>query len=457
MTAAGRPQPAPPRPYHFPPFERATLGNGMRLVVAPMRALPIVTVTIALDAGAMTEPAGQDGIASLTARALLEGTTRLDASELSEQLERLGATVAADADWDAAVVSVTVLRERLEAALALLAEIVRSPAFPDGDVERLKMERLAEIMQSRAEPRGLADEVFSRAVYVPGSRYARPGRGTAHSVSGFTRAELAAFHAARFRPGGATMILAGDVSAAAAERLAASCFGDLAGGAPPAVPLDDAPARGTRALHLAPRADAPQSEIRIGHVGLPRAHPDYFPVLVMNAILGGLFSSRINLNLREKHAYTYFAFSGYDWRRGAGPFCASTAVQSDVTAAAAREILAEIDAMRAAPPKADEIELATSYLAGVFPIKYETTDAVASALAAMAVYGLPHDYFDVYRDRVRGVTAESVRRAAEEHLHPGALQLAVVGDVSSIRAPLEALTFGPIVTYDRDGEPVGST
>ena len=456
MTAIGRPQPAPPRPYRFPRFERRVLGNGMRVLVAPMPALPIVTVTIAFDAGAMTEPSGQDGVASLTARALLEGTTRLGSTELSEHLERLGASVVTDADWDAGVVSVTMLRSRLEPALALLAEIVRTPAFPEGDVERLKIERLAEIMQARAEPRGLADDVFARATYAAGSRYARPHRGTATTVSALTRAELAAFHAARFRPGGATIILAGDVTAADAERLAASSFGDLAAGAPAPVPLDDRAARATRALHLAPRAEAPQSEIRVGHVGLPRAHPEYFSVLVMNAILGGLFSSRINLNLREKHAYTYFAFSGFDWRRGAGPFSAATAVQSDVTAPAAREILAEIDAMRATTPKADEVELATSYLAGVFPIKYETTDAVASALAAMAVYGLPEDYFDVYRDRVRGVTAEHVRAAAEKHLHPDALQLAVVGDAAAIRAPLEALAFGPLITYDRDGEPVAS-
>ena len=456
MSASLRPKPAPPRPYRFPPFERGALANGMRVLVAPMHALPIVTVTIAFDGGAMTEPNAQDGVASLTARALLEGTTRLGATELSEHLERLGATVAADADWDAAVVSVTVLRSRLEAALELLAEIVRTPAFPEKDVERLKMERLAEIMQSRAEPRGLADEVFARATYGAGSRYARTQRGTARSVSALTRTELAAFHGARFRAGGATIILAGDVSAADGARVAASYFGDLAGDVPATVPLDDRAARETRALHLAPRADAPQSEIRIGHVGLPRSHPDYFGVLVMNAILGGLFSSRINLNLREKHAYTYFAFSGFDWRRRAGPFVAATAVQSDVTAAAAREILTEIGAMRSAAPKSDEVELATSYLAGVFPIKYETTEAVASALAAMAVYGLPEDYFDVYRDRVRGVTTEQVLRAAQEHLHPGALQLAVVGDAAAIRAPLDALAFGPLITYDRDGEPSAS-
>ena len=189
-------------------------------------------------------------------------------------------------------------------------------------------------------------------------------------------------------------------------------------------------------------------------MGLARSHPDYFPVLLMNAILGGLFSSRINLNLRERHAYTYGAFSAFDWRRGAGPFVVSTAVQSDVTAAAAHEILAEIDAIRERPVTADELELATSYLAGVFPIKYETTEAVASALAAMVVYSLPGDYFDAYRDRVRAVTAAALQTAAQRHLHPGSLQLAVVGDVASVRAPLEALAFGPVMEYGADGAPV---
>jgi zinc protease len=177
-------------------------------------------------------------------------------------------------------------------------------------------------------------------------------------------------------------------------------------------------------------------------------------VLLMNAILGGLFSSRINLNLRERHAYTYGAHSAFEWRRGAGPFAVSTAVQSDVTAAAAHEILHEIDVIRSVTVAENELELARNYLAGVFPIKYETTDAVARALAAMVVFSLPIDYFDDYRQRVLGVTTAEVRAAAEKHLHPDALQLVVVGDTAAIRAPLEALAFGPVIRYGRDGAPV---
>jgi zinc protease len=217
----------------------------------------------------------------------------------------------------------------------------------------------------------------------------------------------------------------------------------------------DTPARLTRAVHLVANADAPQSELRIGHVGVPRLHPDYFAIVVMNAILGGLFSSRVNLNLREAHAYTYGAHSAYDWRRAAGPFVVSSAVKSDVTDAAAREVLFEIDRLRAEPVSADELSLATSYLDGVFPIRYETTAAIAVALANLVLYGMPDDYFDRYREHIRALTADDVLRAARDHLHPDRLQVVVVGDPATVRAPLEALGIGPLAAYDADGAPIG--
>jgi zinc protease len=217
--------------------------------------------------------------------------------------------------------------------------------------------------------------------------------------------------------------------------------------------VSDKPARSTRAVHIVRKEDAPQSEIRVGHVGLPRNHPDYFPALILNGLLGGLFSSRINLNLREVHAYTYGAHSSFDWRRGAGPFVVSTAVKSDVTADAAREILLEISRIRADAVSEDELTLATSYLDGVFPIRYETTDSIARALAALSVYGLPNDYFDNYRANIRRVTAMDVLHAADKYLHPDQLQLVVVGDPSVTAAPLAALDAGPVSVYDAEGRP----
>jgi len=452
MTAPLRPAPAQPRPYRFPRFERRTLANGVGLLVASMRELPIVTVAVVTDAGAMSEPSGLDGVASLTARALLEGTARRSAMELTERLEHLGAAVSADADWDMAGVHVSVLRRRLDDAMALLAEIVTVPAFPEREVERLKAERLSDILQLRAEPRGLADETFTGALYASTARYAHPERGTAASVERLMREDLVQFHAARYRAAGSTLIMTGDISADEAQAIAERTFGAWTGTAAEPPYAADSTARTARTVHLVDRPDAPQSEIRVGHVGLPRLHPEYFPVLLMNAVLGGLFSSRINLNLRERHAYTYGAHSGFDWRRGAGPFVISTAVERDVTAAAAGEILKEVEAIRAEPVSVDELELAANYLAGVFPIRYETTDAVARALVAMVVYALPADYFDSYRDRVRAVTRDDVLAAARKHLHPDALQLVVVGAASAVRASLDAMHFGPLIAYDKDGK-----
>ncbi len=446
-----RPPAAPPVPYRFPRFEIAALENGLRVVVAPVRKLPVVTALLLVDAGASAEPAGRDGVANLTARGLLEGTMRRSGNELTERFERLGAGVFAGAEWDSADVGVTVLASHLDAALSLMGELVLEPAFPERDVARLRAERLADLLQIRTEPRGLADEMFARFVYDPLSRYARPEEGGSDTVTTLTRDDVVRFYRSRYRARGSTLVLAGDLSVDQGLTLARRALGQWDGTAERRAPPGEAPARSTRAMHLVRKDDAPQSELRIGHLGLPRTHPDYFRVLVMNAVLGGLFSSRINLNLREVHAYTYAAFSGFAWRRGAGPFVASTAVESDVTALAAREVLAEIDRIRDAPVTADELSLATSYLGGVFPIKYETTDAIARALAAMAAYDLPIDYFDTYRDKVRAVTIADVQRAAEQHLHPDALQVVVVGDASEIKAPLAAMEFGPLLEYGADG------
>ena len=420
-------------------------------MVVPVRKLPVVTVSLVADAGAVTEPTGQDGVARLTARALLEGTRSRTGDVLTESLERLGASVVADAEWDSGALTMTVLASRLSEAMALVAEVILEPSFPERELERLKAERLAEILQLRAEPRGLADEMFSRFLYASDSRYALPDGGSASSISAIDRKGVAAFHAARYRPGSTTAIIVGDIGVDDALRVLRSRLDAWPAQRAPIIDADDRPAQRTRAVHLVEKADAPQTELRIGHVGIPRVHPDYFAALVMNMLLGGLFSSRINLNLREAHGYTYGASSFFDWRRQAGPFVVATAVRSDVTAAAAREVLTEIDRMRAEKVGTEELSLATSYLEGVFPIRYESTAAIARALTGMVVYGLPSDYFDTYRDRVRSVSAPDVLRAAREFLRPEELQLVAVGDPAVVREPLDAMDLGPLQSYDTAG------
>jgi zinc protease len=451
LPKSPRPLPGPPREYHFPRFERRRLDNGMELIVAPVTKLPLVTVTLMTDAGAVCDPPGREGTGQLVAKLMLEGTAASDGGELTERFERLGATVDAHADWDMAALTMTVLSEHLSQAFELLGEVLLTPAFRAREVERLKAERLAELLQLRAEPRGLADDLFSRFVYSPASRFIRPEGGDETTVEAIERDQIVSFYEARYLPGGATLIVAGDVTVDQAETLARRAFGAWNGGAPPRVSAIDLPRNAERAVHIVAKEDAPQSELRIGHVGIPRNHPDFFPVNVMNAVLGGLFNSRINLNLREVHGYTYGAYSGVAWRRQAGPFVVSTAVKSDVTDAAAREVLIEIDRIRAAPIAPEELSLATSYLDGVFPIRFETTAAIASALSVLVLYGLADDYYDRYRERVRAMTAEQILGAAQKYLHPDALQMVVVGNPNAIREPLERLGFGAVTLYDSGG------
>jgi zinc protease len=454
VVRAPRPVPTAPREYHFPRFERRALANGMQLVVAHVPKLPLATVVVLTDAGAVCDTEGSEGTAQLTAKMLLEGTESYDGGELAERFERLGASIEASADWDAAAITMTTLVEHLSEAFDLLGEVVLSPAFRVRELERLKAERLAELLQLRAEPRGLADELFAKFLYKPSSRYARPEGGDEASSERIDRTAIVDFYQARYLAGGTTVVIAGDVTADRAEALVDRAFGKWDGRAPERVEADTRPARTNRAVHLVVKPDAPQSELRIGQVGIPRNHPDFFPVNVMNALLGGLFNSRINLNLREAHAYTYGAFSGFEWRRQAGPFVIHTAVKSDITDAAARETLFEVDRIRAEAVRPDELSLATSYLTGVFPIRFETTTAIAAALSVLTLHGLPEDYYDRYRDNVASVTSEKVLAAAQRYLDPSAFQMVVVGDPNTVRGALEALQFGPIVLYDVQGKPL---
>jgi zinc protease len=431
-----RPVPSAPRSYHFPRFERATLANGLRLYVARVSKLPLVSLSAVIDAGATAERDGHEGAAALTAQLLLEGTPGLDGAALADRFERIGTSAEAKADWDSATVSLTVLREHLRDALSLVRDMLRAPAFPEREMARLRDERLAELLQRRAEPGALADDHFARAVYAPDARYALPAAGTAESVRRLTAATVRDFHEMHYRPATTTLVFAGDVTMAAVRELADELFGDWSGAAAKTDrrAVDNAPAASV--VRVVAKADAPQSELRVGHVGLPRRHPDYFAATVMNAVLGGLFSSRINLNLREEHGYTYGAFSAFEWRRDAGPFVIHTAVRSDVTGAAVREILQEIDGMRSAPIDEEELTLATSYLDGVFPIRYETTAAIATALSNLVIHDLPEDFYDEYRGRIRSVTRQEVLRAAQQHLHPDQLRIVAAGDPEVIAGPL---------------------
>lgn len=448
MVTALRPKAGPARSYRFPKFHDETLPSGIRLVVAPVDKLPVVTVLVVVDAGSSNDPSGKEGVAVLTARALLEGNRRYNGAELAERFEQLGTSLESGADWDSAFIKITVLSERLADAVRLLGEVVTTPVFPQREVERLKAERLAEILQTETEPRALADERFESFLYADGSRYSRPDGGTTASVTSLTRGDVERFFRSHFVSGATTVIATGDIKPEEARELVQSAFAGSSPGSARKQSLVVAARSAERNVHIVSKANAPQSELRVGHIGLPRKHPDFFPTMVMNAVLGGLFGSRINLNLREAHGYTYGASSSYDWRRGPGPFVVATAVESDVTTLALREIFLEINRIRSEEISVEELSLATQYLEGVFPIRYETTSAVATALANLVIHDLPHDYYDSYRSNISEVTVKAVLDAARKHIHPAELQTVVVGDATVIRKPLMELGAGRVQIHE---------
>ena len=447
-----RPVPGHPRPYEFPRTERTTLANGLRVAVVPMPGRGLISTSLVIRTGAADESPDLAGSTVLAARALTEGTEVRDAIALTEAAERLGASIHAEAGWDATSAGLDVPASRLAPALDLLAEVVRRPAFPEGEVDRLRDERLADLLQARADPRRRADEAFVAAIYAPSSPYGRPSGGTDATVERLTAAELRVVRDRGYSPDRAAIVVAGDVDAAEVMRLIESLFGDwrIPAGLRPAAPIDDTSAVDRRFIRVVHRHDSVQTEIRVGHRGLQRRHPDFHAVSVMSAILGGLFNSRLNMNLREAKGYTYGAGAGFDMRRARGPFNARAAVNTEVTVPALQEILAELERIREAPVTEAELAAATDYLVGVFPLRFETPGPVAGSLAGLFIQDLPDDELAGYRDAIDAVTAEDVLRVAQAHLHPDASAIVLVGDSDTFTADLEAAGIAPIEAAEDD-------
>jgi len=442
---AERPVPGQPRPYEFPETFRTTLDNGLQVVVTPMPGRELVSASLALRAGAADEPADEGGATVLAARGLTEGTEVRDAIELTEAAERLGASLHAESGWDATSAGVDVPESRLGPALELLAEVVRRPTFPESEIDRLRDERLTDLLQAKADPRRRADEAFIGTIYAPTSPYHRPSGGTSETVAGLTSAQLRDVHTRAANPRQAALVVAGDIANDAVVALARSLFGDWSGAAAAASSaVDDRAATDARVVRVVHRPGAVQSEIRIGHRAVPRHTPDYHALSVMGAILGGLFNSRLNMNLREEKGYTYGASAGFDLRRGRGPFTARAAVNTEVTVPAIHEFLVELDRIRETSVTDAELKAARDFLVGVFPLRFETPGPVAGSLAGLFIHDLPDDELDRYRSAIEAVTAADVQRVARDHIRPEAAAIVVVGDHERFGAALDEASVGAV-------------
>ena len=453
---AMRPSPGVPRAYQFPPFERVVLPSGMQVLTVNVPGRPLISANLVVRQGASDEPALLGGVTVLAARALTEGTERYPGLELIEASERLGATLHAEASWDAFAVSVEVAAPRLRAALELLAELVLHPTFPEQDVARLRDERLNDLLQARAEPRRRVEQVFAASIYTADSAYARPAAGDEESVPRLGRDELTQIHRALLNPERTALVVGGDLSGLDLSAMAAEVFGAL-GSAPrgrsdrAVVPVPVTHSGLDRTIvRLYHRPGSVQSEVRIGHMGLTRSVPDFHAVQVMASILGGLFNSRLQMNLREEKGYTYGIGAGFEMRRGPGPFAVRTAVHTAVTVPAIAESLAELRRIRDSRVTEAELLAARDYLVGVFPLRFETPGAVVAALGGLFVHALPDDELARYRPLVEAVTAEDVQRAALEHVDPDRVAIVVVGDADAIANDLDAAAFGELEIVRED-------
>jgi zinc protease len=449
---AERPGPAAPRPYEFPAFARYRLSNGLSVIEADLPGRPLVSATLVFRIGAADEPAGLAGATVLAAKALTEGTERYDAVELVEAAERLGASIHVESGWDALQASVDVPASRLEPALELLADVVEHPTFPESEVERLREERLNDILQARAEPRRRADEAFIAAIYAPESPYHRPAGGTSETVGRLTRETVRSIYRRGLDPAGMTLIVAGDLGGQDLPAFAERLMGGWSQ-APEAEPVSrpvDATSTSGRHVRVIHRPGSVQSEVRIGHVGAPRRIEDFHAVSVLSAILGGLFNSRLNRKLREEKGYTYGAHASFDLRRASGPFTARAAVATGVTAAAVTDTLAELERIRDTPVEEPELAAARDFLVGVFPLRFETPGPVAAALSGLVVHGLPDDELARYRPAIEAVTIDQVHEAAQKRIRPDRLATVLVADGDVVGPDLEAAGLVPLLIERED-------
>ena len=442
------------RMLRLPPAAERRLANGMRLVVVEQHELPLADFALVVGAGSESDPAGREGLATMTAALLDEGTAGRTALQIADQTSFLGVALDAGAGWDASEVTLHTPVDRLDSALALMADVVVRPSFPVREFERVRRERLTGLLQLRDRAPAIADRAFAQTVFGAAHPYARPGGGTEASTRALTRADVQQFYAAHWRPNAATLVVVGDVRADDVARRVERAFAAWRPAAVPAVVAPAAPAPRATAVLLVDKPGAPQSSVRIGLPGVARTTPDYFPLLVLNTILGGSFTSRLNQNLREARGYTYGAGSGFAMRRGAGPFQASAEVTAAKTDSSLLEFMKELRAIADTVPTA-ELDKAKQYLVLQMPGQFETTGAIAGQLIPVVTYGLPLDYYNSYARRIQAVTRADLRRVARQYIDPAKLAIVVVGDRKSVEPTLRALNLGP-VTVQRVEDVLGT-
>jgi zinc protease len=446
----------PPVPS-FPDLQRATLSNGLDIVLVERHTTPVVNFRLMVDAGFVSDAGRAPGTASLAMNMLDEGTGTRDALEISEELALLGASLGAGSSLDVSVVSLSALRQNLDASLDLYTDVILNPSFPEGDFERLKQQQIVSIQREKVSPISMALRVFPRLLYGDDHPYGIPftGSGTEESVAALTTDDLEAFHRTWFRPGSATLVVTGDITMEELLPRLEQAFGSWPSGEAPGKTIAGVDLREGGVVYLVDRPGSQQSIIFAGHVAPPKGNERELAIQLANTVLGGAFISRVNMNLREDKGWAYGAFTILWDARGQRPYFAYAPVQSDRTADSMLEIRSEVSAFVGdRPATAEELAWAIDTQTLTLPGQWETLGAIGSSVAEIVQYGLPDDHFQGYAARVRAVTLEEVRAAAREFVHPDRLVWVVVGDRQAIEPAIREAGFTDIRLLDADGNPV---
>jgi predicted Zn-dependent peptidase len=451
------PTPGPAPAFRVPSWTRVKLENGAELVVVPKHDLPLVAVSINFVGGSYAfEPAGKEGLANAAAMMLSEGTATRTAEQISEAQQLLGTRITASVGGESGSIGFTALADKLEPALALVADMLEHPAFPAPALERLRGRSLVLLQQARDNPNAIATNVFARTVYGDAHPYGRIT--TEASVKAITRDDVVAFHAAYFRPGRAVVTVAGDVQPAAVKAAFAKAFaGWAAGGERPAWNYPPAPSAPATTIELVDKPGAAQSVFAIGLPGPPRSTPDYYALQLMNTLLGGLFQSRLNHEIREVRGWSYGVRSSFDFGHGPGAFKAGGGIITANTDSALVEFFHQFRGVRGDVPFTDdELQQGKAALVQSLPERFSSVNGIGTAVAALSTQELPESYYQDYPAKVRVLTRDDLVRVAKKYVDLDHLHVVIVGDRSVIEAPLRATGIAPIVVLDLDGRPVAA-
>jgi len=449
------PPPGTLRPYVFPPVEQFQLPNGLKVILIQKHTLPVVEGRVLLDAGAQREPADKNGLASLTGSLLAQGTGNMTGAEIARAMDHFGAQYFTAGGYGAALVDVVALKTVFPQALALAARTVIAPSFPEAEVSRVKNQALAAYQQSHARTAGLAADAFVRAAFDSTAPFSRPVSGTPSTISGLTRDDVVSWHRTMYSPSAATLLLVGDLTAAEARTIAQQAYGSWTATRAPSGPVDN-PIRssaGTRVI-LVDRPQSVQSSIVVGQAGFRATDPDYLKMVALNHVLGGGFSARMNMNLREKHGYTYGAFSNLDLRAGSGAFRITSDVRTSATDSALVEAVNEYKRIAGEPVPVSELQGALNNLVSSFPSAVQTVQGLTGRIQQLIVWGLPVDFYTTYRERLAAVTPDDVRQVATSRLTPDNVIVVVAGDLSKIEAPIRARNLGTVEVWDPNGKKI---